>query len=305
MLPRGFVMIRSGRPPVIPRSTSCSTATPARSSTRWSTTAPASSSGNFPSRDSCAAAPTHARWSRRARKRLRKRSTARFELSGPGRTFRCHRTETDLPAPFGVSGLHPHAAVIGVGDHGLDGRLAELRQHEFGIAYPKRSVADQHVLVFGGRAALVAHPGAEAVDVGDGEAEVIAAGILARPGALVIRRIDGDIGRLRRHHAADRGVIRSDDVENIGHQARPDRPAAILQLMSISDFNFSGAGLVWISTVCFMTKMPILAMFWRISAASGFSSLTASVMKIDHNLRLNRIAELRRLSAPLQFSTTS
>ncbi len=35
----------------------------------------------------------------------------------------------------------------------------------------------------------------------------------------------------------------------------------MLQLMSISDFNFAGSGFICISTVCFITNTPILAMF--------------------------------------------
>src|SRR6185437_2831439 len=44
-------------------------------------------------------------------------------------------------------------------------------------------------------------------------------------------------------------------------QARPARPAAMLQLMLIKDFSFSGFGSSCMSTVCRITKMAIRRMF--------------------------------------------
>jgi len=60
--------------------------------------------------------------------------------------------------------------------------------------------------------------------------------------------------------------------------------------MSISDFSFAGSGLICISMVCFMTNMPILAMFWRTSSEFGLSLSSAAVRKMDQSLRLTRSA---------------
>src|SRR3977135_364230 len=89
------------------------------------------------------------------------------------------------------------------------------------------------------------------------------------------------------------------------HQTRPARPAARLQLMSISDFNFAGSGLTCMSTVCFITNTPILAMFWRISIGCGLSLVSTALMKIDHRRRLKSNALCTFLSGPAQVGWTS
>src|SRR6266704_5739797 len=88
-------------------------------------------------------------------------------------------------------------------------------------------------------------------------------------------------------------------------QTRPDRPAARLQLMSISDFNFAGSGFNCMSTVCFITNTAILAMFWRISSGCGLSLVSAALMKIDHSRRLKSNALCMFLSGPAQLAWTS
>ena len=57
--------------------------------------------------------------------------------------------------------------------------------------------------------------------------------------------------------AASNGVDRG----ALDDQPRPESPAAMLQLMSISDFSFAGSGFICISSVRSMTNMPMLAMF--------------------------------------------
>ena len=163
-----------------------------------------------------------------------------------------------------------------IGDDVLDQRRLASGERELGVADPERIVLDQHVLIFAGAVALIMHLGAKARDVRDRDLERLVVGVFSGPVARIQRRIDRHIGGLGRHGQPDRLVVRRDGGQNIGHglllphrlhgdQPRPDRPAARLQLMSISDFSFAGSGLICISTVCFITNTPILAMFWRTS----------------------------------------
>src|SRR3982074_1026650 len=132
-------------------------------------------------------------------------------------------------------------------------------------------VLDKDVLVFDRAAALVLYLRAEAVDVRDRDLERLLVRVRSGPVALIEFGIDRHIRGLGRNAQAGGLVVGRQDAHHVGHdsapltrksrQTRPDRPAARLQLMSISDFSFAGSGLICISMVCFMTNTPILAMF--------------------------------------------
>src|SRR5262249_34826261 len=93
------------------------------------------------------------------------------------------------------------------------------RQHEFRIADAERGIADQHLLVLRGPAALIFDLGAKAVDVGNRDLERLVVGIGPLPGALVLCGIDiGVFGGGRRQRLGRVGV--GDDANEVGHAER-------------------------------------------------------------------------------------
>src|SRR5450755_1928284 len=96
----------------------------------------------------------------------------------------------------GVAGDQVRIAGRGIGHGGPDLGCAGRGKREFAVADAKRRVLDQDLLVLNGRAALVFHLRAKAVDLRNRELEFLVVRIGPLPAALVARGIDIGVRRV-------------------------------------------------------------------------------------------------------------
>src|SRR5215471_15894514 len=102
--------------------------------------------------------------------------------------------ERDASALGGVADNETGVAGHRICDGVADLSFARSGQREFRVADAEGGVADQHLLILHGRAALIFDLGAETVDLGDREIEFLVVRIGPAPGALIALGIDGGVG---------------------------------------------------------------------------------------------------------------
>src|SRR5882757_7169331 len=196
------------------RTTWSSTARLQRWCIAWSTSEPARSSINIRKNRGCVPGPICAPWTRRSSSERAWRRIVGSEPFPP------------VLVPRSVGGVQRGSAAGRIDDDGLDLRMAVLLQREFRIADLERVILDQDLLIFDAERVLVSDLRPKAGHRRDRDGKFRVVGILAFPGALILRGIDVDIRRLGDRHR--RLVVRRENAVDVCHDLSCGSPESVV-----------------------------------------------------------------------------